>query len=58
MQKAAITSLEKNGSPVLARNQTERLRLYESGRPSRVPWQQDEPMEMPDSGIAPSVASQ
>ena len=58
MQRAAIASLEKNGSPALARNQSERLRQYESGRPSRVPWQQDESMELPDSGIAPKVAGQ
>jgi tetratricopeptide (TPR) repeat protein len=51
VQRAVIASLEKNGSPQLARTQTGVLRLYESRRPTRTPWQRDELMELPDSGI-------
>ena len=51
MQRAVIASLEKNGSPQLAKTQAGVLRMYESRRPTRTPWQRDEPMELPDSGI-------
>jgi tetratricopeptide (TPR) repeat protein len=47
LQRAAITTLERNGSADLAKTQTGVLRLYESRRPSRTPWQPDEPMELP-----------
>ena len=47
LQRAAITTLERNGSADLANTQTGVLRLYESRRPSRMPWQADEPMELP-----------
>jgi tetratricopeptide (TPR) repeat protein len=50
-QRSVIALLEKNGSPQLARTQTGLLRMYESRRPTRTPWQGDEPMELPDSGI-------
>ena len=51
VQRAVIASLENNASPQLARTQTGVLRMYESRRPMRTPWQRDEPMELPDSGI-------
>jgi hypothetical protein len=51
LQRAAITTLERNGSADLARTQAGVLRVYESRRPTRTPWQRDEPMELPDSGI-------
>jgi len=50
-QRAVIASLERNGSPQLARTQSGVLRMYESRRPTRTPWQRDEPMELPDSGV-------
>jgi tetratricopeptide (TPR) repeat protein len=51
VQRAVVASLERGGSPDLARTQTGVLKLYESRRPNRTMWQADEPMELPDSGI-------
>jgi tetratricopeptide (TPR) repeat protein len=52
VQRAVIAALERNGSPELARSQAEVLGWYEKGRPRRTPWRSDEPMELPDSGVA------
>jgi tetratricopeptide (TPR) repeat protein len=52
VQRAVVASLERGGSPELARTQAAVLKLYESRRPIRTMWQADEPMELPDSGIA------
>ena len=55
VQRAVVASLERGGSPELARTQAAVLKLYESRRPNRTMWQADEPMELPDSGITSGV---
>jgi tetratricopeptide (TPR) repeat protein len=53
-QRHTIAEVERDGSADLARQLTENLRLYEQGKPCRLPWRANDPIFYPRPAANPA----
>jgi tetratricopeptide (TPR) repeat protein len=54
-QRDVVASAERAGLPDVARRMSDNLRLYESGRPCRTPWRNDDPVHRPGAPVDPDL---